>query len=150
MFNCEERKVRKANNSKLKVIKGMCCSIDPFNELKEKETGVTHVIVLERVKKRPFRNSIWRVQDFDTPGSTKTMDIVEWRLWPENMSLIRYPDDMPTINNADLKAIDALIKLADDDAMLQEFVIKCVGEENFNRFKALQVKLKYYYEMRDV
>ena len=38
------------------------------------------------------------------------MEIEEFRLWPENMSLIRYPDDMPAINGADIEAFDKLLK----------------------------------------
>lgn len=141
------KKVKKENNSKLKIIPGMCCSVDPKNELKAKETGVTHVIAVRRIKKKPFRNSIWQVRDFDAADNAPMMEIEEFRLWPENMSLIRYPDDMPAINGADMEAFDKLLKFIDELPKICEGLI---GEKECRRLKALHAKLKYYYEMRDV
>lgn len=141
------KKVKKENNSKLKIIPGMCCSVDPKNELKAKETGVTHVIAVRRIKKKPFRNSIWQVRDFDAADNAPMMEIEEFRLWPENMSLIRYPDDMPTVNGADLEALEKAIKFFDE----HKSILHLIGEkEDCKRLKALHAKLKYYYEMRDV
>lgn len=146
MLSRKERKDKKSSNAGLKVIPGMCCSIDPDNTLGEKENGATHVIVLQCVKKKPFRNSIWRVRDFDASPKAPTMDIVEWRLYPENMALIRYPDDMPTINAEDMKAIKGVIKLMESNDILKGII----GTDFLNRTKALYEKLKYYYEMRNV
>ena len=142
-----KRKVKKENNSGLRVIPGMCCAIDPKNELAQKENDVTHVVAIRRIKKKPFRNSIWEVRDFDSADNAPTMEIPEWRLWPENMSLIRYPDDMPTINGADMEAMDKLVKFINSQPTICKDLI---GEEEAKRLKALHAKLKYYYEMRDV
>lgn len=143
MFD-SKKQVKKENNSGLKIIPGMCCSIDPKNELKEKETSITHVVVIKRVKKRPFRNSIWQVRDIDVTDTTSTMELPEWRLWPENMTIIRYPDDMPSINAMDIGVIDRIIQLSNNSPGI------FLNNNEIKRLKALHTKLKYYHEMRDV
>lgn len=142
-----KRKVKKENNSGLRVVPGMCCAINPKNELAQKENDITHVVVIRRVKKKPFRNSIWQVRDFDSADNAPTMEIPEWRLWPENMSLIRYPDDMPTINGADIEALEKAIEFFESHKSILHLINE---KEDCKRLKALRAKLKYYYEMRDV
>lgn len=122
------------NPIKFKVCKGMVCSVDPENEFKQKENGINYVVVERRKKYKPFKRSIWVCAD---PNSHSAIPIAECYLKPANVAITRFPMDLPEFNNTDLFAIRKAIALVQDEQLVQ-------------RLKALEIKIRFCNELRDV
>lgn len=116
---------------RMKYIKGLICSVDPENINKQDVRGVHLVSLKKKVKRRPFGNTLWEVEVLDGDNSTgKKVLIAENLLYPENITILRYPL-VPPISDAD---ITLLTNLSKDN----------------NKINALIDKLKFYKELKEV
>lgn len=115
----------------IKYIKGLVCTVDPKNIHRQDVRGVHLVSLKNKVKRRPFGNSLWEVDVIDGDiTSNKAVFVQERYLYPENMCILRYPL-IPPITDADITLLNSL-------------------SENNNKVKALVDKLKFYKELKEV
>lgn len=123
----------------------MICSVDPQNKLKQDIGGVYAVRLIKKVKKRPFRNSIWLCEEITDVSPVKNVKVKENLLAPANMSLLRFNIDAPVVNTRDISSLSKIIKLLDRDYCLTH-----TTKDDLNNVKALLEKLKFYESMRNV
>ena len=125
-----------------KIQKGMMCSLDPYNLMKQDVTSVTHVKIICRHKWRPFGLSIWKVQPV-VPLKQEVLLCMEKLLYPDNMYIVRNPMDIPMINDNELEALNYMIEISKD-------INKEPLTTAIKRIKALKEKLEFYKSMKDV
>lgn len=133
-----------------KICPGMVCSLDPYNTLKQRETEISHVVIIKRHKYRPFGNSSWEVMNADSPitnDSSESFYVNEHLLKPENVTCLRIPADIPDFNDLDLDALKYAYKI-----MSGEFLAMPTDEhrKKVDRIKAIYEKIKFCKELRDV
>ena len=132
---------------------GMFCTFDPKNYMKQNDSQPLHVIVLERVKWKPFGHSIWLVRNVDNGKDFKSE---EWLLEPASICGIRFPSDIPSFNDMDIDALEfAIVSLTTmmETPDVKNSFTKIEFEnitKSINRLKAVKEKIKFCKEMRDV
>lgn len=137
----------------MKVKVGMFCTFDPKNYTKQNDSQPLHVIVLERLKWKPFGHSIWRVANTD---NNKDFKAEEWLLEPASMCGIRFPSNIPSFNDMDIDALEfAIVSLTTmmETPDIKNSFSKAEFENitrSINRLKAIKEKIKFCKEMRDV
>ncbi len=145
------------NNIKYKIQKGMLCSFDPENYLKQKNSEISHVLILKRLKYIPGNNSLWLVQNADDVYS-EPFKCPEKLLKPMNIACVRIPTELPEFNSTDLYIIEELIRVLDRsegmkfyrDNVEKDSCDLVLYEKHLNRLKAIREKIKFSIEMRDV
>ena len=119
--------------ARMKYVPGAICSVDPENYHNQDVRGVHLVCLKNKVKRRLFGNTLWKVEVLD--GDTaegKTTYIQERYLYPDNMVIIRNPI-MPPITSNDIELLNSLYK-----------------ETKNKKVKALAGKLEFYKKLREV
>lgn len=144
------------NKIKYKIQEGMICSFDPANILKQKDSEISHVVILERIKYIP-KNSLWLVQNADDMSS-EPFKCSEKFLKPQNVVCIRIPANVPEFSDLDLLTIDELLKIINSvagmifyrDNFEKDSSSLVLHEKHVNRLKAIREKIKFSKEMRDI
>lgn len=124
----------------MKLIKGMICSVDPTNRMKQDAAGVSFVELEKRIKKKAFKNSVWECNNLAEDGSIDKVLIKEKDLYPANMSIVRNPVDLPTINSTDLESLKLAMNMLDKNKDNYKVV--------YNRLEMLSSKLKLCMDMK--
>lgn len=122
---------------------GRICTLDPYNILKQDDIGVVYVRVVKRIKFKLFKKSIWEVVDLENEGDV--YKIPEYLLYPEGMSVIRYPMDLPTFNDIDLDLCTRLIDSFEGDS--ETITLR---KSDLNRLKALTEKIRLCISLKEV
>ena len=143
-------------NEKIKLISGMVCSVDPSNDiLKQNDCEISHVVLIKRLKKKAFGNSVWAVVNADDING-ETMRCIESSLKPSNMACMRYPSNLPSFSDADIDVINKVIELLEnpdiDSAItaINKLRDKPFTYKDYNRLKAICEKMKFCKKMREV
>lgn len=123
-----------------KVFPGMAYAFDPYNKGGAKETSIMHVITIKKVKNKMFGNSLWEVRDLDSENS-KSFIVKESSLYPKNISLVRFPDDLPSFNDKDIGALEGAIEILET---------LTVAKDDTKRLKALKAKIELCLKMREL
>lgn len=136
---------------KWNIIPGLVCTLDANNLLKQDVAGVNEVIVIGRVKRRPFKYDLWEVYDAATPknevsSAPAKFTVAENLLLPSGMSIIRHPVDIPTFNELDVAVVEKIIDSFDHitDGRLT------INTKDYDRLKALREKMLFTIKMREV
>lgn len=141
-------------NEKFIIRPGKTCILDAQNILNQDCTGVVHVEVLREVKSTiPFQDKRWEVIGAGPDKNILTNPVVvpERLLQPSGMVVIRYPSDIPIINDNDIRALDTIIKAFDDTPRNVPYVtIPQKSSVDINRLKALREKLILSMKMKEV
>ena len=87
------------------------CVYDVNNTLKNSVTAPTHMIALERVKYRPFGNSIWKCSNLEDDSAINYAFVTEKLLTPAAIAIVRNPANMPIINDGDINLIKQVLSL---------------------------------------
>lgn len=122
---------------------GRICTLDPYNILKQDDIGVVYVRVVKRIKFKLFKKSIWEVVDLENEGDV--YKIPEYLLYPEGMSVIRYPMDLPTFNDIDLDLCTRLVDSFEGDS--ETITLR---KSDLNRLKALTEKIRLCISLKEV
>ena len=133
---------------KFNIMPGTICSFDPKNIINQSALGTITVEVLEIVSRGLFGNNTWKVRDVDDPNVV--IQVPEKYLYPANMVIIRYPVDLPYVNNLDLEAIDKAISILTCHIPPKEDKTYDEYKSFLDRMKALKEKLDITYKMREV
>ena len=118
----------------------MICTVDPRNITGLDVTYPIQVEVEEKIKSRLFGRSIYRCKNLEPDGSIETLICRKNQLYPANMTVVRYPADLPIINDADVECVKfAISKLSNSD-----------DKDNVNvvQLKQLYEKLDFCRKMR--
>lgn len=87
------------------------CVYDVNNTLKNSVTAPTHMIALERLKYRPFGNSIWKCSNLEDDSVINYVFVTEKLLTPAAIAIVRNPANMPIINDDDINLIKQVLSL---------------------------------------
>lgn len=87
------------------------CAYDVNNTLKNSVTAPTHMIALERLKYRPFGNSIWKCSNLEDDSVINYVFVTEKLLTPAAIAIVRNPANMPIINDDDINLIKQVLSL---------------------------------------
>lgn len=115
---------------------GDICALDPENVLKQPKSGCDTVIIDHCVN--PY--SIFREKKYvvypNTNNSLEAMSFIapEHLLTNANKMVIRYPDNIPILNDAEIEALGYIVVTCKDT----------VPESIMRRIIALKDKLDYY------
>ena len=125
------------------LIQGKVCTVDPNNKLKRFEDGEYLVILIEKVKRRLFGNSIWKVQRED--GSIGFIE--EKYLYPSGMCVIRNPIQMPLFTNNELNTINKLADIFNSNNTISNLHFTVDDKHNLN---SIVQKMKTEIELTEV
>lgn len=131
---------------------GKICTFDKDNKLKKDVNGIIFVEIVEEVQ----RNKLFGPRQFKVIGAgsdkIKLPDpivVPETLLSPEGMSVIRFPEDNPVVNNRDIWALDIAIRFITSPQ--SNFIDNSYKDKSvINRLNALMEKLKYYMKANEV
>lgn len=135
------------------IIPNKICTFDPNNHYKQSTTGLISVRVLRMVKNNLIKNNrFWEVEDIENPDNKYI--VRELYLYPDGMSVVRYPLDMPAFSDEDIKCIkniSSLIEKMDADNFYTLYEKSNNKKSDVaNRLKCMALKIDYYNSMRDV
>ena len=144
---------------KFKICKNMICAFDQFNTCKQKESEISHVLVIKRHRWRPFGKTEWVCVNADDLYSDEFI-VPEHMLSPENTCSIRYPISTPDFNDIDIESLEYIynlllsnnIKISIDHTMeyLGNAFDTKVYDKHVSRIKGIIEKIKFCKRMRDV
>ena len=125
---------------------GKICTFDKDNKLKKDVHSVIFVEIVEEIK----TGKLFGPRHFKVIGAgddkiklPEPIIVPETLLSPEGMSVIRYPEDMPIINNKDLWALNIAINFITSPQ--NNFTDNSDKDKSvINRLFALREKFKYY------
>lgn len=131
---------------------GKICTFDKDNKLKKDINSVIFVEIVEEVK----TGKLFGPRQFKVIGAgddkIKLPDPVvvpETLLSPEGMAVIRYPEDIPVINNKDLWALNIVIDFITSPQ--NNFTDNSDKDKSvIGRLYALREKFKYYLKSNEV
>ena len=116
---------------------GKICSLDRNNTaLKQDSSGIVHVEVLRLVKKGLFGKNVWEVKEADDPTG-QSFKCLEEHLFPEGMSIIRFPANIPEFDRRDIKALE--------DALIYN-----LPKDTTKRLEALKEKIEFCVHLKEV
>lgn len=159
----------KTNNKSI-IQPGKICTFDPLNVSKQADSGITLVRLIERVKFKFFGKSLWKVCPYLDTNGEESFICPEYLLYPEGMTVIRYPADTPTFNELDLRALDIIMNQFEKDYMSNEQILEVgymsssrsaynaasnytlprMTKNELNRLKALREKIDLSIKMKEV
>ena len=155
MIECDSKSI------KFKVQAGMVCAFDFENKLAQRDSEITHVLVIEKVKPKLFGKSRWLVQNADDPNS-EPFTCPEFLLNPLNVSVLRFPTNIPEFNDIDIDVLEYFSKILNNERIMMElcsqhnnpFTLERVSldtmKKKVDRLKAIYEKVKFCKELRDV
>lgn len=135
---------------------GKICTIDPANIAKQNDKGIVRVIVVKEVKTPLFSKKQFLVKPIDDSGNIDLDLAAEFKvneefLFPDGMCIIRYPSDIPVINNMDLDAVESTISLLNGEVF--NFLStdkRKIASMCANRLSMIADKFKYYMKVQEV
>lgn len=132
---------------KIKVIKNGIYSVDVENTKNQKLSGISYVLTVKKLKTRPFGKSTWMVKQinpYSPMESNNEFAINENQLSLPNAYMVRFPNNMPIINDMDIDCIKVLI----DRLKKTNYEYLSHGDKMLlNRAEAVYDKLCYYNSM---
>lgn len=134
-------------NSKFVLQPGKVCTFDPHNTLNEDRRGPILVEILQELKTTFFQPKAFLVQSLNDSGERigSPFKVSEELLYPDGMTIIRNPSNIPVVNRMDYNAvhnaIDYLGNLFDkeNDTITRNSISYCI-----TRLKALEEKFNFY------
>ena len=134
-------------NSKFVLQPGKVCTFDPYNTLNEDRRGPILVEILQELKTTFFQPKAFLVQSLNDSGERigSPFKVSEELLYPDGMTVIRNPSNIPVVNHMDYNvvhsAIDYLGNLFDkeNDTITRNSISYCI-----TRLKALEEKFNFY------
>lgn len=99
---------------RIKIRPNDICVYDINNTLRNSVTAPTHIIALERIKYKPFGNSIWRCSNLEDDSNINYVFVTEKLLTPTAVAVVRNPANMPIINYDDISIIKTAISLEEE------------------------------------
>lgn len=111
--------------------KGKICVLDANNAFKQPTYGTIQVELIDKIKSRPFGNSVWSVKDAINPHAP-IINVSEKFLSPDGMSVVRNPINLPIFNSLDVEVLNKIIDNSSTTNM---------SESDINRVKALKEKI---------
>lgn len=111
--------------------KGKICVLDVNNAFKQPTYGTIQVELIDKIKSRPFGNSVWSVKDAINPHAP-IINVSEKFLSPDGMSVVRNPINLPIFNSLDVEVLNKIIDNSSTTNM---------SESDINRVKALKEKI---------
>lgn len=149
---------------KFKIKEGMVCSFDPENNLKQKDTGISHVLVLKKIKSGFFGlASKWLVQNADDVHS-EPFSCSEFFLEPSNSLIMRFPADVPSFNDVDVADLEFFVKILNNEHVKNSLYMILLSNDNnksnqlslsvlenkINRLTAIKDKIKFCNELMEI
>ena len=116
------------------------CAFDVLNRLNSKEDGTTTIQILEK-RKRFLKPTVYKCISFQTGEVFSCTGELLTPLPNQDINanvLIRYPADIPVINDRDLELIDKLLLATNPTNPV------------FKDLEKLHIKLHFYSKVRDV
>lgn len=134
----------------MKIKQGEICAFDINNKGKFSTTAPIQVEAVERVEYRPFGNSIWKCRNLEDNSSMEYILAKEKMLTPIATVVLRYPPNIPIINDEDIVAIKELI--ATEESILAKNTSNNYKRtlDNINRLKMFLVKLETLEKMQNI
>lgn len=123
---------------------GKICVIDTKNIFKQPVYGTIQVELIDKVKSKPFGGTLWRVRDVMDPYA-ETLTVPEKYLYPDGMSVVRYPINLPQFNNLDTAALDKII-----DSLNGKEDSITVSKKDIDRLMALREKIRLSISLTEV
>ena len=118
--------------AKMKYIPGLICSVDAKNHFNQDVRGVHLVCLKHKLKRRPFGNTLWKVEVLDGDiANGSDVYISEKFLYPDSMVIIRNPI-LPPFTSKDIDLLNSLYK-----------------ESENKQIKALIDKINFYKSLRE-
>ena len=116
---------------------GNVCTLDPKNEFYKQSASGYQTAVVEKCigRKKLFGEYWYKVIARDMNGSSSDpIEVPERVLCPTNTAVVRIPDNIPVVNNADIEALKYVIVMMKNE----------IPEVTMRRLVALKDKLDYY------
>lgn len=116
---------------------GNVCTLDPKNEFYRQGASGYNTVVVEKCigRKRLFGEYWYNVIGVDVNGSSSDpFEVPERVLCDTNVAVVRIPDNIPVVNNADIEALKYVIAMMKNE----------IPEVTMRRLVALKDKLDYY------
>lgn len=140
----------------MRIKQGEICAFDINNKGKFSTAAPIQVEAIEKVEYRPFGNSIWRCRNLEDNSSMEYILAKEKMLTPIATVVLRYPPNIPIINDEDIAAIKELIAI--EEAILAKNTSNNSDSnnnykrtfDNINRLKMLLVKLETLEKMQNI
>ena len=142
----------------MKIKKGEICAFDINNKGKFSTTAPIQVETVDKIKYRPFGNSIWRCRNLENDSNMEYILAKEKMLTPIATVVLRYPPNIPIINDEDIAAIKELI--ADEEFILAKNTTNNSdlaannyykrSSDNIIRLKMLLVKIETVAKMQNI
>lgn len=141
------------NSKKFILQPGKICTLDPMNFLNFTVNGPIFVEIIEEVKhKQGFLKP--KIRYFKVVGAgddlsklPSPIEVPETYLYPEGMSVIRFPSEFPVINNMDIRALEIIISYLPQSNFVDNADAK---KSVYARLNALLDKLKFYSKLDEV
>lgn len=134
-------------NKKIVLKPGTICIFDSTNVHKQDENGLIMVEILEELpRKGVFSPRMFKVKGTanDVNKLTDPIVVPDFLLNPAGVVVIRYPSDLPMINNVDIEALKTAIKKIESPSTT-------IYDLNMrNRLKALVEKLEFNMSLTEV
>ena len=140
----------------MRIKQGEICAFDINNKGKFSTAAPIQVEAVEKIKYRPFGNSIWRCRNLEDNSSMEYILAKEKTLTPIATIVLRYPPNIPVINNEDIVAVKELI--AAEETILAKNTSNNSDSnnnykrtlDNINRLKMFLVKLETLEKMQNI
>lgn len=133
---------------------GKICTLDINNIAKQDENGIIRVVIVKQIKTPLFSQKQFLVKPIDEDGSINDKNefkVNEEFLFPDGMCVIRYPSNIPVINNMDLDAVETARNLLNGDVF--NFLSadkRKIASICANRLSVITEKFKFYMKIQEV
>ena len=135
---------------------GKICTLDIANIAKQDDRGISRVVVIKELKTSIFSKRQFLVRPVDEDGNIDDSLVNEFKvneefLFPDGMCIIRYPSDIPVLNNEDLNAVENAFALLNGEAFNSLSTDKRkIASMCSNRLSMIIDKFKYYMKIQEV
>ena len=133
---------------------GKICTLDPANVANQYENGICRVIIVKQMKTPLFSKKQFVVKPVDECGNIDDeveLTVNEEFLFPDGMCIIRYPSDLPVINDKDLDAVETALDLLNGPIFnLLSTDKRKIASMCTDRLSAIAEKFKYYMKIQEV
>ena len=133
---------------------GKICTLDPANVANQYENGIYRVIIVKQIKTPLFSKKQFIVKPVDECGNIDDeveLTVNEEFLFPDGMCIIRYPSNLPVINDKDLDSVETALDLLNGPIFnLLSTDKRKIASMCADRLSAIAEKFKYYMKIQEV